>query len=122
MSKRSFVPDKTILMPMHNESLVSYGDRLLWHQLALQMNGHQSEMLSEEEYVSTVKGFYPAAEIDNLKRYRGYFNNAHKSLGFRGRATMPIPVEFAKRVDATRHPSKERLRGHPDCWGRGTFL
>jgi hypothetical protein len=31
--KTSFLPDKPIIHPFSGEGVVSYGDRLLWHQL-----------------------------------------------------------------------------------------
>jgi len=94
MSKRSFVPDKPILVPLPNEKLVSYGDRLLWHQLALQINGHTDKMLSEEECVATVCGFYSHALQHNVRAYRNYFNSRQDTMGFRG-IEMPVQVTFA---------------------------
>jgi hypothetical protein len=101
-SKRTqcFVPPKTILIPLTNEGRVSYGDRLLWHQLALQLNNRHAEMLTEDEYVDTVRGFYPEAVEDNVRNYRNYFNSRHKSMGFRN-IEMPVPVEFAVADDVS---------------------
>ncbi len=94
MSKKTFVPSKPILLPLPNENLVSYGDRLLWHQLALQMNGHDRCMLTEDEYVATVCGFYPDALEHNVRVYRSYFNSKQDTMGFR-ELEMPVPVQFA---------------------------
>ena len=94
MAKKSFVPAKPILVPLANENLVSYGDRLLWHQLGLQLNGHQSEMLTENEYVAVVMGFFPEALEHNVRAYRSYFNSRQDTMGFR-EIEMPMPVEFA---------------------------
>ena len=93
MSKKSFVPSKPVLLPLPNELLVSYGDRLLWHQLALQLNGHAALMLTEDEYVSTVCGFFREALTHNVRAYRSYFNSRQDTMGFREHE-MPIPVEF----------------------------
>jgi hypothetical protein len=82
MSKRTFIPNKPIFLPLPDERLVSYGDRLLWHQLGVQINGHFGAMLTEEEYVTTVRGFYPDADEQNVRRYRQYFNTKHESMGF----------------------------------------
>jgi hypothetical protein len=81
--------------PLDGENLKSYGDRLLWHQLGLQMHGYYEFMLTEEEYVAAVRHFYPRAKENNVRLYRSYFNTKHKSMGFRGESSMPIPVEFA---------------------------
>jgi hypothetical protein len=93
-SKKSFVPSKPIVIPLPNENLVSYGDRLLWHQLGLQLNGRQPEMLTEDEYVATVRGFYPEALEHNVRAYPNYFNSRQSTMGFR-EIEMPVPVEFA---------------------------
>lgn len=96
MSKKSFVPNKPIVIPLGDESLVSYGDRLLWNQLALQLTGHHELMLTEEEYVATVRGFYPEALEHNVRQYRSYFNSRQDTMGFRDKdKEMPTPVEFA---------------------------
>jgi hypothetical protein len=95
VSKKSFVPSKPILTPLGNENLVSYGDRLLWHQLALQLNGRHADMLTENEYVATVLGFYPEALEHNVRAYRSYFNSRQDTMGFREKE-MPTPVEFAQ--------------------------
>ena len=95
MSKKSFVPSKPIVIPLANENLVSYGDRLLWHQLGLQLNGRKSEMLTEDEYVRTVRGFYSEALEHNVRAYRNYFNSKQDTMGFRDKE-MPVPVEFAQ--------------------------
>jgi hypothetical protein len=82
-------------MPLPDELLVSYGDRLLWHQLALQLTGHRNFMLTEEEYVRTVRGFYPDALEHNVREYRNYFNSRQDTMGFRdSEKEMPTPVEF----------------------------
>ena len=94
MSKKSFVPGKPILTPLADERLVSYGDRLLWHQLGLQLNGHRSLMLTEDEYVGMVCGFYPDALEHNVRTYRSYFNSRQDTMGCRDKE-LPIPVEFA---------------------------
>jgi hypothetical protein len=93
MSKKSFVPRKPILVPLPDENLVSYGDRLLWHQLGLQINGHVDALLREEEYVAVVCGFYPDALEHNVRAYRNYFNSKQDTMGFR-EMEMPVPVEF----------------------------
>jgi hypothetical protein len=93
MSKKSFVPSKPILLPLPDENLVSYGDRLLWHQLGLQLNGRYSDMLTEEEYVVTVRGFYPDGLEHNVRQYRSYFNSRQATMGFR-EVEMPIAVRF----------------------------
>ena len=98
MSKKTFVPNKPILTPLAGENLVSYGDRLLWHQLGLQINGHRDQMLTEDEYVVTVRGFYPDALEHNVREYRNYFNSKQSTMGFRDGTTMPVPVEFADEV------------------------
>jgi hypothetical protein len=87
------VPD---ILP--GERLVSFGDRLLWHQLGLQLNGHYNLMLTEDEYVSIVLDFFPDAVEENVRRYRNYFNGRHKSMGFRQSTPMPTPVEFSHGV------------------------
>jgi hypothetical protein len=94
MSKKTFIPNKPILIPLPNENLVSYGDRLLWHQLGLQINGHERSMLTEDEYVATVRGFYPDALEGNVRAYRSYFNSKQDTMGFR-EIEVPVPVEFA---------------------------
>jgi hypothetical protein len=81
--------------PLDGERVVSYGDRLLWHQLALQLNGQIGLMLTEDEFVETVCHFFPDAVKENVRRYRSYFNGKHESMGFRGQGVLPIPVEFA---------------------------
>jgi hypothetical protein len=96
VSKKTFVPNKPIILPLADENLVSFGDRLLWHQLALQLTGHRELMLTEDEYVATVRGFYPVALENNVRQYRSYFNSRQDTMGFRNRQfEMPIPVEFA---------------------------
>lgn len=79
--------------PIQDENLVSYGDRLLWHQLSLQLNGHTAFMLTEDEYVETVCYFYPEAVKENVQRYRSYFNGKHESMGLRG-IELRVAVEF----------------------------
>jgi hypothetical protein len=86
---------KHIPLPLPNEGRVSYGDRLLWQQLGLQLNGHFESMLTESENVDAVSSYFPEAVVDNVKRYRSYFNGVHKSMGFRGVAPLPTHVEFA---------------------------
>ena len=83
--------------PLPDERLVSYGDRLLWHELGLQMNGHETHMLTEDEFVSAVLNFYPDATEQNVRRYRNYFNNKHSSMGFRDGTKMPTPLVFPDR-------------------------
>jgi hypothetical protein len=96
VSKKTFVPNKPIILPLGGENLVSYGDRLLWHQLALQLTGHRDLMLTEQEYVETVRGFYPDSLEHNVRQYRSYFNSRQDTMGFRNnQLEMPIPVEFA---------------------------
>ena len=96
MSKKSFIPPKLIIMPLAHELLVSYGDRLLWHELAMQLTGHQDLMLTEDEYVATVRGFYPEALEHNVREYRSYFNSRQDTMGFRDNTKeMPTPLEFA---------------------------
>ncbi|MGI8982538.1 MAG: hypothetical protein ACR2FY_25175 [Pirellulaceae bacterium] len=101
MSKKSFIPRKPIIMPLPDELLVSYGDRLLWHQLALQITGHHPLMLTEDEYVNSVCGFFPGALEHNVRQYRSYFNGRQDTMGFRDSGKeMPTPVEFS--VDVPR--------------------
>ena len=95
MSKKSFLPNKPIVFPLADENLVSYGDRLLWHQLGLQLNGRHADMLTEDEYVATICGFYPDALEHNVRAYRSYFNSKQDTMGFRTQA-MPLPVEFSE--------------------------
>jgi len=53
-------------------------------------------MLTEEEYVATVCGFYPDALEHNVREYRNYFNSRQDTMGFRDKEKeMPTPVEFA---------------------------
>ena len=73
--------------------MVSYGDRLLWHQFALQLNGYIDLMLTENEYVEIVCYFYPEAVADNVRRYRSYFNGNHESMGLRS-AELPVAGRF----------------------------
>lgn len=96
--KVSFVPDKPIIVPFAGEGVVSYGDRLLWHQLALQLNNHHSKMLTQNEYVSVVLGFYPDAVKANLEKYPGYFNRGGDTngMGFRQNRPVPEPLELPK--------------------------
>jgi hypothetical protein len=98
MSKKSFIPPKPILTPLSDENLVSYGDRLLWHQLGLQLNGWQQEMLTEDEFVATVRGFYPEALEHNVRSYRNYFNSRQSTMRFR-EIELPVPVQFAEGTD-----------------------
>jgi hypothetical protein len=86
---------KGIPEPFDGENLKSYGDRLLWHQLGLQLHRMTQFMLTEEEYVAAVLHYYPAAKEENVRLYRSYFNSRHKSMGFRGKSEMPIAVKFA---------------------------
>jgi hypothetical protein len=111
MSKKSFVPDKPILVPLPNENLVSYGDRLLWHQLGLQINGHARAMLTEDEYVRTVCGFFQDAIEENVRAYRSYFNSKQETMGFRA-IEMPVPVHFmdgGMSFDERKRPQDEVL-------------
>lgn len=87
---------KPIPAPLPGERVVSYGDRLLWHQLALQLNGHRELMLTEQEFVTAVREHFPNAVEQNVRQYRNYFNSRHKSMGFRDASPMPMPVEFAR--------------------------
>jgi hypothetical protein len=98
MSKKSFIPGKPILVPLPDENLVSYGDRMLWHQLGLQLNGHTTAMLTESEYVSLVCGFYPEALAHNVRTYRNDFNSRQDTMGFRD-TEMPVPVQFVQESD-----------------------
>jgi len=96
MSKKSFIPNKPVILPLAEELLVSYGDRLLWHQLALQLTRHRSLILTVGEYVATVRGFYPEVLEHNVPEYRNYFNSRQDTMGFRDKnKEMPTPVEFA---------------------------
>lgn len=81
--------------PLPGERQVSYGDRLLWYQLGLQINGKRELMLTEAEYVAAVCRYFPDAVVHNVRGYRSYFNGRHKSMGFREVSAMPVPVEFA---------------------------
>lgn len=89
------MPLKQIPLPLPNEKQVSYGDRLLWHQLAVQLNNQSDSMLTESEYVEAVCRYFPDAVVENVKRYRSYFNGIHKSMGFRDAGSLPTHVEFA---------------------------
>jgi len=51
-------------------------------------------MLTEDEYVTTVRGFYPDALEHNVRSYRNYFNSRQSTMGFR-ETEMPVHVEFA---------------------------
>ena len=103
MTKLSFLPNKPIISPLPGELLVSYGDRLLWHQLGLQLTGRGRDMLTHEEYVRTVVGFYPDANPDNVEAYPSYFNGKHESMGLRRgeqfadhERQLPVTVELPK--------------------------
>ena len=56
------------------------------------MNGFVEQMLTEDEYVAAVLKAFPDATEANVRRYRSYFNNRHKSMGFRDRSEMPVAV------------------------------
>lgn len=94
--KENFLPSKPILVPFADEGVVSYGDRLLWHQLGLQFNKRYSDMLTRQEFVDTVMGYYPTASEVNVRAYRNYFNSGddEKGMGFRRDIKMPIQVDF----------------------------
>ena len=62
--------------------------------LSLQLNGYDELMLTEDEYLSLILHHFPDAVVRNVKIYRNYFNNNHKSMGFRGVSAMPTPVRF----------------------------
>lgn len=96
--KLSFVPDKPIVIPFADEGVVSYGDRLLWHELALQLNDRRDLMLTEVEYVRIVTGFYPDAVMKNIEKYPYYFNRGGQGngMGFRRDIPVPVPLELAK--------------------------
>ena len=86
---------KRIPEPFDGENLKCYGDRLLWHQLALQLHDLKTMMLTEAQYIAAIMHFYPGATEANVRQYRNYFNSRHKSMGFRGECAMPVQVEFA---------------------------
>ena len=69
---------------MPHETLGGYGDRLLWPELGLQLNNRREDMLTEEEYVRMMMGFYPSAVEQNIRKYPGYFNRggAGNGMGF----------------------------------------
>ncbi len=96
--KLSFLPDKPIIIPFAEEGVVSYGDRLLWHELALQLNNHRDQMLTESEYVRIVTGFYPDAVRGNIEEYPYYFNHGGEGngMGFRRDLSVPIPLKMVK--------------------------
>ena len=96
VSGENSVMDKPIIEPLPGERLVSYGDRLLWHELGLQMNGHVKLMLSEDEYVATVRRFFPKSVEQNVRRYKSYFNGKHKSMGLRDGREMPIVLTLPR--------------------------
>jgi hypothetical protein len=106
MAKKCFLSGKPIPLPLADENLVSYGDRLLWNQLALQLNGHVDLMLTEQEYVATVCGFYPDALPQNVQAYRNYFNSKQDTMGLRDKE-MPVRVLFANELTP---PDKKRLQ------------
>jgi hypothetical protein len=95
--KVNFLPNKPILTPFHDEGVVSYGDRLLWHQLGLQLNKRNADMPTQQEYVDIVMGYYPTASETNVRAYHNYFNSGddEKGMGFRRDIKMPIQVAFA---------------------------
>lgn len=95
--KENFLPSKPVLVPFPDEGVVSYGDRLLWHQLGLQLNKRFPDMLTRQEFVATVMGYYPTASEENVRAYRNYFNSGddEKGMGFRQDTKMLVPVEFA---------------------------
>ena len=97
MSKKCFLSGKPIPLPLANENLVSYGDRLLWNQLALQLNDHAEFMLTEQEFIATIVGFYPDALPHNVQAYRNYFNSKQDTMGFRDKE-MPVRVAFANEL------------------------
>jgi hypothetical protein len=45
-------------------------------------------MLTEDEYVAAMLRHYPDASVQNLRIYRNYFNNKHKSMGFKEAAAI----------------------------------
>ncbi len=94
--KVSFLPDKPLIHPFAGEGVVSYGDRLLWHQLALQINNHRSHMLTRAEFVQVVTGYYPDAVARNIELYPGYFNRcgAGNGMGFRNSEPLPVQLEL----------------------------
>jgi hypothetical protein len=96
--KLSFLPDKPIVIPFASEGVVSYGDRLLWHELALQLNNHRHLMLTEAEYVRVVTGFFPEAVRGNIEKYPYYFNRGGdgNGMGFRCDIPVPVPLELIK--------------------------
>jgi len=94
--KLSFLTGKPIIIPLADEGVVSYGDRLLWHELGLQLNNRREDMLTEEEYVRTMMGFYPTAIEQNIRKYPGYFNRGGdgNGMGFRRDFPVPVPLEL----------------------------
>lgn len=91
------MPKDPFFEPLPGELVVSYGHRLLWHQLGLQLNNKRAWMLTEEEFVAAIMTRYPDAVERNVRQYRSYFNGIHESMGFRAaREKMPVPVEFAR--------------------------
>lgn len=96
--KTSFLPDKPIIHPFAGEGVVSYGDRLLWHQLALQLNNHREQILTEVEYVQVMIGYFPDAVVENIQRYAGYFNRCGRGNGMGFRNDQPMPVSLNLRT------------------------
>ena len=99
--KYNFLPFKPVIVPFPDEGVVSFGDRLLWHQLGLQMNRREEDMLTLEEFVDTVMGYYPEASMANVQAYKNYFNSGddEKCMGFRTDTRMPVSVRFATEMD-----------------------
>jgi hypothetical protein len=93
--KTSFIPDKPIIHPFAREGVVSFGDRLLWHQLALQLNNRRDLMLTAEQYVRVVMGYYPDAVKKNTKLYPGYFNRSGVGNGMGFRNSQLLFVQLA---------------------------
>jgi hypothetical protein len=94
--KLSFLSGKPIIIPLTDEGVVSYGDRLLWHELGLQLKNRREDMLTGEEYVRTMMGFYPTAIEQNIRKYLGYFNRGGggNGMGFRGDIPVPVPLDL----------------------------
>ena len=106
MAKENFLPAKPIVFPLPGDFFVSYGDRLLWYQLGLQITGHPSLILTKQEYVRTVMGFYHDALRHNVESYLPYFNGEQPTMGLRRgpeyehlERVLPVPVEFAPEND-----------------------
>jgi len=76
------------------EGVVSYGDRLLWHELALQINKRRDLMLTMQQFVQVVMGYYADAVPGNFEDYIGYFNRCGSGNGMGFRNSPPLPIQL----------------------------